>query len=146
MAAALRGIPVHLIEMRPQKYPPAFHTDGFAELVCSNSLRSNALNNAVGILKEELRILNSLILKTADSCAVPAGSALAVDRHLFSETITKTLKNHPAIRVSYEEVIEIPDGPCIIATGPLTSDAFAQTINEFLEVEPLHFMMRLLYR
>ena len=105
---ALRGIPVHLIEMRPQKYPPAFHTDGFAELVCSNSLRSNALNNAVGILKEELRILNSLILKTADSCAVPAGSALAVDRHLFSETITKTLKNHPAIRVSYEEVIEIP--------------------------------------
>lgn len=136
---ALRGIPVHLIEMRPQKYPPAFHTDGFAELVCSNSLRSNTLNNAVGILKEELRILNSLILKTADSCAVPAGSALAVDRHLFSETITKTLKNHPAIRVSYEEVIEIPDGPCIIATGPLTSDAFAQTINEFLEVEPLHF-------
>ncbi|WP_317396025.1 FAD-dependent oxidoreductase, partial [Faecalicoccus pleomorphus] len=136
---AKRGIQVHLIEMRPAKKSPAFHTGNFAELVCSNSLRSNALNNAVGILKEELRILDSLILKTADETSVPAGSALAVDRTLFSEQITKVLKEHPNVRVTEKEVTEIPDGPVIIATGPLTSDAFAKKIDEYLETEPMHF-------
>lgn len=136
---AKRGIKVHLIEMRPKKYPPAFHTDLFGELVCSNSLRSNSLNNAVGILKEELRIMDSLILKAADLNAVPAGSALAVDRMGFSKMITDTIKNHPNIEIKYKEVKEIPEGPCIIATGPLTSDDFAKNIVSFLEQETFHF-------
>ena len=134
-----RGIPVHLIEMRPKKSPPAFHTDQFAELVCSNSLRSNAMNNAVGVLKEELRKLDSLIMKAADENAVPAGSALAVDRNNFSKQITETLKNHPLVRITYEEVTTIPDGPCIIATGPLTSDALSKSIQEFIGQDDLHF-------
>ena len=136
---AKRGIKVHLIEMRPKKYPPAFHTDLFGELVCSNSLRSNSLNNAMGILKEELRIMDSLILKAADLNAVPAGSALAVDRMGFSKMITDTIKNHPNIEIEYKEVKEIPEGPCIIATGPLTSDDFAKNIVSFLEQETFHF-------
>ena len=136
---AKRGIKVHLIEMRPKKYPTAFHTDLFGELVCSNSLRSNSLNNAVGILKEELRIMDSLILKAADLNAVPAGSALAVDRMGFSKMITDTIKNHPNIEIEYKEVKEIPEGPCIIATGPLTSDDFAKNIVSFLEQETFHF-------
>lgn len=136
---AKRGIKVHLIEMRPKKYPPAFHTDLFGELVCSNSLRSNSLNNAVGILKEELRIMDSLILKAADLNAVPAGSALAVDRMGFSKMITDTIKNHPNIEIEYKEVKEIPEGPCIIATGPLTSDDFAKNIVSFLEQETFYF-------
>ncbi|MSS01836.1 methylenetetrahydrofolate--tRNA-(uracil(54)-C(5))-methyltransferase (FADH(2)-oxidizing) TrmFO [Floccifex porci] len=136
---AKRGIKVHLIEMRPKKYPPAFHTDLFGELVCSNSLRSNSLNNAVGILKEELRIMDSLIIKAADLNAVPAGSALAVDRMGFSKMITDTIKNHPNIEIEYKEVKEIPEGPCIIATGPLTSDDFAKNIVSFLEQETFHF-------
>ena len=136
---AKRGIKVHLIEMRPKKYPPAFHTDLFGELVCSNSLRSNSLNNAVGILKEELRIMDSLILKAADLNVVPAGSALAVDRMGFSKMITDTIKNHPNIEIEYKEVKEIPEGPCIIATGPLTSDDFAKNIVSFLEQETFHF-------
>lgn len=136
---AKRNIPVHLIEMRPVKYPAAFHTDGFAELVCSNSLRSNSLNNAVGILKEELRKLDSLVMAAADANAVPAGSALAVDRKGFSKQITETLKNHPCVRISHEEITEIPEGPCIIASGPLTSDALAQSIHDFIETDALHF-------
>lgn len=136
---AKRNIPVHLIEMRPVKYPAAFHTDEFAELVCSNSLRSNSLNNAVGILKEELRKLDSLVMAAADANAVPAGSALAVDRKGFSKQITETLKNHPCVRISHEEITEIPEGPCIIASGPLTSDALAQSIHDFLETDALHF-------
>lgn len=136
---AKRNIPVHLIEMRPVKYPAAFHTDGCAELVCSNSLRSNSLNNAVGILKEELRKLDSLVMAAADANAVPAGSALAVDRKGFSKQITETLKNHPCVRISHEEITEIPEGPCIIASGPLTSDALAQSIHDFLETDALHF-------
>lgn len=136
---AKRGIKVHLIEMRPKKYPPAFHTDLFGELVCSNSLRSNSLNNAVGILKEELRIMDSLIIKAADLNAIPAGSALAVDRMGFSKMITDTIKNHPNIEIEYKEVKEIPEGPCIIATGPLTSDDFAKNIVSFLEQETFHF-------
>lgn len=134
-----RGIPVHLIEMRPKKSPPAFHTDQFAELVCSNSLRSNAMNNAVGVLKEELRQLDSLIMKAADENAVPAGSALAVDRNNFSKQITETLKNHPLVRITYEEVTSIPNRPCIIATGPLTSDALSKSIQEFIGQDDLHF-------
>lgn len=136
---AKRGIHVNLIEMRPEKKSPAFHTGQFAELVCSNSLRSNALTNAVGILKEELRRMDSLIMKAADATSVPAGSALAVDRTLFSEMITKTLKEHPNITVIFKEVTQIPEGPTIIASGPLTSDALAQAIDAFLEQEPLHF-------
>lgn len=134
-----RGIPVRLIEMRPQKESPAFHTDMFAELVCSNSLRSNAMNNAVGILKEELRRLDSLIMKSADMHAVPAGSALAVDRKGFSQYITETIKNHPLVEVVCEEVESIPDGPCIIATGPLTSSALANSIHDFTQEDTFHF-------
>lgn len=134
-----RGIPVRLIEMRPQKESPAFHTDMFAELVCSNSLRSNAMNNAVGILKEELRHLDSLIMKSADMHAVPAGSALAVDRKEFSQYITETIKNHPLVEVICEEVESIPSGPCIIATGPLTSSTLASSIHDFTHEDTFHF-------
>ncbi len=136
---AKRGVHVHLIEMRPVKYPPAFHTDMFAELVCSNSLRSNSLNNAVGILKEELRMLDSLIMKAADANAIPAGSALAVDREGFSKYITETIKNHPNIEIEYKEITSIPEGPVIIATGPLTSEDFAKSIIEFVEQDTFHF-------
>lgn len=136
---AKRNIHVHLIEMRPKKYPPAFHTDQFAELVCSNSLRSNSMNNAVGILKEELRRLDSLIMKAADLHAVPAGSALAVDRQNFSKYVTESIKNHPLIDVTYQEVTDIVKGPCIIATGPLTSDALSDSIKKFLKEDTFHF-------
>lgn len=134
-----RGIPVRIIEMRPEKKPEAFHTDGFAELVCSNSLRSDSLNNAVGILKEEMRQLDSLIMKAADENRVPAGSALAVDRAGFSEEVTKTLKEHPLVEVITEEVTEIPDGPVIIATGPLTSEKLAADIMKKTGSETFHF-------
>lgn len=136
---AKRGIKVKLIEMRPDKKSPAFHSGDFAELVCSNSLRSNALNNAVGILKEELRRLDSLVIRVADQTSVPAGSALAVDRTLFSKKITETLENHPNIEVVREEITKIPEGPCILCTGPLTSDALAQEIDRYLGQDPLHF-------
>ena len=136
---AKRGIHVRLIEMRPKKKSPAFSTDLFGELVCSNSLRSNSLNNAVGILKEELRIMDSLILKAADANQVPAGSALAVDRLGFSQYITDVIRNHENIEVITEEVTEIPEGPCIIATGPLTSDALAKSIVDFVEQDTFHF-------
>lgn len=136
---ANRNVEVTLIEMRPEKKPPAFSTGQFAELVCSNSLRSNSLNNAVGILKEELRKLDSLIMKAADRCAVPAGSALAVDRESFSSYITDQIKNHPNIEVVSKEVTEIPSGPVILATGPLTSDALAKSIQSFLHTDALHF-------
>lgn len=136
---AKRGIKVNLYEMRPKKNPPAFSTDGFAELVCSNSLRSNSLNNAVGIMKEEMRMLDSLIIKAADHTQVPAGSALAVDRHRFSQYITETLKNHPNITVFNEEITKIPDGPVIIASGPLTSDSLAESIQKFTGEDPFHF-------
>ena len=136
---ASAGIPVTLIEMRPDKKPAAFSTGHFAELVCSNSLRSDSLSNAAGLMKEELRRMNSLILKAADQAAVPAGSALAVDREEFSKIITKTLENHPLVTIRREEVTEIPDGPVIIASGPLTSDALAKKIAEFTEHEAFHF-------
>ena len=134
-----RNIPVRLVEMRPKKESPAFHTDRFAELVCSNSLRSNAMNNAVGILKEELRQMDSLIMKSADMHAVPAGSALAVDRETFSQYITDTIKNHPLVEVVNEEMTSLPAGPCIIATGPMTSDTLAKAIHDFTAEDTFHF-------
>lgn len=134
-----RNIPVRLVEMRPKKESPAFHTDRFAELVCSNSLRSNAMNNAVGILKEELRQMDSLIMESADMHAVPAGSALAVDRETFSQYITDTIKNHPLVEVVNEEMTSLPEGPCIIATGPLTSDTLAKAIHDFTAEDTFHF-------
>ena len=134
-----RNIPVRLVEMRPKKESPAFLTDRFAELVCSNSLRSNAMNNAVGILKEELRQMDSLIMKSADMHAVPAGSALAVDRETFSQYITDTIKNHPLVEVVNEEMTSLPEGPCIIATGPLTSDSLAKAIHDFTAEDTFHF-------
>ena len=134
-----RNIPVRLVEMRPKKESPAFHTDRFAELVCSNLLRSNAMKNAVGILKEELRQMDSLIMKSADMHAVPAGSALAVDRETFSQYITDTIKNHPLVEVVNEEMTSLPEGPCIIATGPLTSDTLAKAIHDFTAEDTFHF-------
>ena len=136
---ANRDIPVELYEMRPQKYAPAFHTDQFAELVCSNSLRSDSLKNAVGVMKEEMRRLDSLILKAADENRVPAGSALAVDRQGFSKTVTEAMENHPNITIIHEEVDEIPEGPAIIAAGPLCSDPLAEAIGRLTGQEAMHF-------
>lgn len=136
---ALRGIDVDLIEMRPQKMTPAHKTSGFAELVCSNSLRSNTLTNAVGVLKQEMRMLNSLIMEMADANAVPAGSALAVDRDEFSKQVEAKIRAHERIRVIHEEITEIPEGPCIIASGPLTSDALSKSIAEWINQESFYF-------
>ena len=134
-----RGIPVKLVEMRPLKSSDAHHSDQFAELVCSNSLRSDSLQNAVGILKEEMRHLDSLIMKAADAHRVPAGSALAVDRISFSKTITKILSEHPLVEVVREEITKIPEGPVIIASGPLTSDALSKAIQEMTHEDYFHF-------
>ncbi|KMY45012.1 tRNA (uracil-5-)-methyltransferase [Bacillus sp. FJAT-27916] len=137
---AQRGIQVDLYEMRPVKQTPAHHTDKFAELVCSNSLRANTLTNAVGVLKEEMRHLNSLIIDSADHCSVPAGGALAVDRHEFAGRVTDTLKNHPNITVHHEELTEIPtDGITIIATGPLTSEALSKEISKLTGEDYFYF-------
>ncbi|UXS67104.1 FADH(2)-oxidizing methylenetetrahydrofolate--tRNA-(uracil(54)-C(5))-methyltransferase TrmFO [Staphylococcus chromogenes] len=136
---AERGISVNLYEMRPVKQTPAHHTDKFAELVCSNSLRGNALTNAVGVLKEEMRRLDSLIIAAADNARVPAGGALAVDRHDFSGYVTDTIKNHPNITVKNEEITDIPDGPTIIATGPLTTEPLAEKIVALTGEDQLYF-------
>ena len=137
--AANRGVKVHLYEMRPVKQTPAHHTDKFAELVCSNSLRANTLTNAVGVLKEEMRQLNSIIISSADECAVPAGGALAVDRHEFSAKVTEKIKNHPNITVINEEVQRIPEGIVIIASGPLTSAAMSNEIKQLTGEEYFYF-------
>lgn len=137
--AANRGVKVHLYEMRPVKQTPAHHTDKFAELVCSNSLRANTLTNAVGVLKEEMRHLNSIIISSADECAVPAGGALAVDRHEFSARVTEKIKNHPNITVINEEVQRIPEGIAIIASGPLTSEAMSNEVKELTGEEYFYF-------
>ncbi len=138
--AAERGVGVRLYEMKPEKYTPAHHSPEFAELVCSNSLRSDSLTNAIGLLKEELRRLGSLIMKAADATRVPAGSALAVDRVLFSEYITNAVKTHPNIEVISREVTSVDaDGLTVIATGPLTSDAMAEYIEKDLGCGGLHF-------
>ncbi|ONK23248.1 FADH(2)-oxidizing methylenetetrahydrofolate--tRNA-(uracil(54)-C(5))-methyltransferase TrmFO [Siminovitchia sp. FSL H7-0308] len=136
---AKRGVPVHLYEMRPAKQTPAHHTDKFAELVCSNSLRANSLTNAVGVLKEEMRILDSLIIEAADSASVPAGGALAVDRHEFAGYVTEKIRNHPLITVYNEEITEIPTGLTIIATGPLTSPGLSEKLKQLTGEEYLYF-------
>ncbi|UTT41804.1 FADH(2)-oxidizing methylenetetrahydrofolate--tRNA-(uracil(54)-C(5))-methyltransferase TrmFO [Exiguobacterium aurantiacum] len=136
---AKRGIQVDLYEMRPVRKTPAHHTDQFAELVCSNSLRANGLQNAVGVLKEEMRTLDSLILKAADTASVPAGGALAVDRHDFAGFVTDTLKNHPNVTVHNEEITAIPDGIVIMATGPLTSPDLSASLKAFTGEDYLYF-------
>jgi methylenetetrahydrofolate--tRNA-(uracil-5-)-methyltransferase len=126
--------------MRPHKLTPAHHTGGFAELVCSNSLRARALENAVGLLKEEMRRLDSLIMQAAETTRVPAGGALAVDREAFAAYITGAVSREPIVQVRREEVTGIPDhSPCIIATGPLTSDLMAQAVRELTGQEHLYF-------
>ncbi len=137
--AVSRGVKVRLFEMKPRKFSPAHHSEGFAELVCSNSLRSNMLSNAVGVLKEEMKLLGSLIIEAAYACEVPAGSALAVDRTLFSDYITEKLRNHPLVEVIEGEVTEIPDGITVVATGPLTSESFSETIGGLIGEDYLHF-------
>jgi len=136
---AQRGIRVELIEMKPHKKSPAHHTDTFAELVCSNSLRGDRLENAVGLLKEELRRLDSIIISCADATRVEAGGCLAVDRHGFSRLVTEKLRSHPNITVREEEVTQVPEGPVIIATGPLTSDALSDAIGAYFGKNYLHF-------
>lgn len=138
---AKRGVPVNLREMKPRKMTPAHHTELFGELVCSNSLRSDQLENAVGLLKEELRRLDSLILRCADTHRVAAGGALAVDRLAFSQTITDAIRSHPNITVEEGEVTALPqEGQVIVATGPLTSDALAEDIaKRFPDSGYLHF-------
>lgn len=137
---AKRGIKVVLYEMKPTAYSPAHTLDTFAELVCSNSLRSDQLENAVGLLKEEMRMLDSLIMKCADAHRVPAGGALAVDRTRFSQAVTDALKSEEHITIVHEEIKELPDdGITIIATGPLTSEAFSQYIAALVGEEYLYF-------
>ena len=137
---ANRGIDVRLYEMKPKKMTPAHHSPDFAELVCSNSLRGDRLENAVGLLKEELRRLDSLILYCAEATRVEAGGCLAVDRGGFSQMVTEKIRSHPRITVVEEEVTQVPEGPVIIATGPLTSDALSQAIGEYFgETGYLHF-------
>ncbi|MBE5776483.1 MAG: methylenetetrahydrofolate--tRNA-(uracil(54)-C(5))-methyltransferase (FADH(2)-oxidizing) TrmFO [Clostridiales bacterium] len=134
-----RGIPVRLVEMKPGKKSPAHQADGFAELVCSNSLRSDRLQNAVGLLKEEMRTLDSLIMQAAEHARVPAGGALAVDREQFSGYITKALRQHPLVTVEEREEVSIPDAPVIIATGPLTSDQMGEAIAALPGISTLNF-------
>ena len=137
---AKRGIPVRLFEMRPHQKSPAHQTGQFAELVCSNSLRAAGLTNAVGILKEEMRQLDSLVMQAADENRVPAGGALAVDRDGFSQKITETIENHPLIEVIREEKKEIPkEGIVVIASGPLTSDALSLDISKYTGRDSLYF-------
>ena len=136
---AQRGIDVELYEMKPHKKSPAHHSDDFAELVCSNSLRGDRLENAVGLLKEELRRCGSLIMECAEQTRVEAGGCLAVDRAGFAALVTEKIRNHPNITVVSEEVTKVPEGPVIIATGPLTSDAFSEAIGEYFGTGYLHF-------
>ncbi len=134
------GLPVTLYEMKPAHFSPAHKSPLFAELVCSNSLRSDRLENAVGLLKEEMRALGSLVMAAADQARVPAGGALAVDRERFSGFITDALTRHPLIEIRREEVTEIPDdGATVIATGPLTADALAEAVARLPGVSHLHF-------
>ena len=136
---ARRGIETDLYEMKPVKHSPAHHADTFAELVCSNSLRSDALNNAVGLLKEEMRMIGSLIMEAAEATKVPAGSALAVDREKFSQYVTDKIRKEPLIHVIEEEVTEIPEGPTVIATGPLSSDAMVEAIGKLIDSKYCYF-------
>lgn len=136
---AQSGVPVKLYEMRPKVKTPAHHTQKFAELVCSNSLRANSLTNAVGVLKEEMRRLGSVIIEAADLCAVPAGGALAVDRHEFADYVTEAVRNHPLIEVITDEITDIPEGPTVISSGPLTSPSLSSRLKELTGEEYLYF-------
>ncbi len=137
---AERGVPVRLLEMKPVKMTPAHHSDNLAELVCSNSLRSNELSNAAGLLKEELRRLGGLVVRCADETQVEAGGALAVDREAFAGLVTERVTSHPLVELTHGEVAEIPrSGPVIVATGPLTSDALFEDIHRLVGGEFLHF-------
>lgn len=137
---ARKGIPVRLYEMKPLKYSPAHHLDSFAELVCSNSLRSDQIENAVGLLKEEMRLLDSLIMKCADATRVPAGGALAVDRNEFSLMVSDHLRNHPDITVIHEEITRIPEREMtVVATGPLTSEDLSVNIKALVGEDSLYF-------
>ena len=135
---ANRGIEVELYEMKPIRRSPAHHRDTFAELVCSNSLRSDRLQNGAGLMKEEMRRLGSIIIECADACRVPAGGALAVDREGFTEMVTEKIKTHPNITVIHDEITAIPDSPAIVATGPLTDGELYRAIEEFFGIS-LHF-------
>ena len=137
---AQRGLQVALYEMKPHKKSPAHHSNDFAELVCSNSLRGDRLENAVGLLKEELRRCGSLILQCAEATRVEAGGCLAVDREGFAAMVTEKIRSHPNITVVAEEITEVPEGPVIIATGPLTSDAMSDAIGRYFgQTGYLHF-------
>ena len=136
---AQHGVQVELTEMKPASFSPAHHSPLFAELVCSNSLRSDRLTNAVGLLKEEMRLFGSLVMMAADHARVPAGGALAVDRDMFSGYITDALEQHPNVTIRREEVTAIPEGPVIIATGPLTSDKLADEIAKLPGLDTLNF-------
>ncbi len=136
---AKRGIQVELYEMKPAKMTPAHHSADFAELVCSNSLRGDRLENAVGLLKEELRRCGSLIMECAEATRVEAGGCLAVDRAGFAAMVTERIRSNPRITVIPGEVTQVPEGPVIVATGPLTSDALSQAIGEYFGADYLHF-------
>ena len=136
---ANRGIDVELYEMKPAKMTPAHHSPDFAELVCSNSLRGDRLENAVGLLKEELRRCGSLIMACAEATRVEAGGCLAVDRAGFAALVTEKIRSHPRITLISGEVTQVPEGPVIIATGPLTSDALSKAIGEYFGADYLHF-------
>jgi methylenetetrahydrofolate--tRNA-(uracil-5-)-methyltransferase len=138
--AANLGVPVVLFEMRPQVMTPAHKTDKLAELVCSNSLRSDLIDKPAGLLKEEMRRLNSLIIRCADQAALPGGGALTVDREKFAALVTEAIQQHPLITVVREAVTKIPEvGPVIIATGPLTHDALAEEIRQLIGADFLYF-------
>ncbi len=135
-----RGIAVTLCEMKPEKYSPAHSSENFAELVCSNSLKADRIENACGLLKEEMRLFDSITMRAADKARVPAGGALAVDRDIFSSLITEELKNNPLVTVEYGEVTAIdPDEYTIIATGPLTSEGLYGEIEKLTGGESLYF-------
>ncbi|MBT8353529.1 MAG: methylenetetrahydrofolate--tRNA-(uracil(54)-C(5))-methyltransferase (FADH(2)-oxidizing) TrmFO, partial [Desulfofustis sp.] len=137
-----RGFSVRLLDMKPLKFSPAHESEDLAELVCSNSLRSADPHSAVGLLKDEMRRLDSLVMKAADDTAVPAGKALAVDRQLFAHNITKTLSAHPLVTIARQEVTSLPvqgEAPTILATGPLTSEPLAQSLAEFTGSSRLFF-------
>lgn len=131
--AAEQGVPVVLYEMKPQKFSPAHQSAGLAELICSNSLKAARLDSAAGLLKEEMRRLGSLLVECAARCSVPAGGALAVDRNEFSRLVTEAVEGHPLIKVRREEVTDLPDGPLVVATGPLTAEPLANKIQELCE-------------
>ena len=136
---AERGVRVRLVEMKPVKFTPAHHDPQFAELCCSNSLRSDSLSNAVGLLKEEMRRVGSVVMEAADATRVPAGSALAVDRSKFAQYITERVKNHPLIEVVDAEAQSIPEGVCVVATGPLSSEPMAEAIVKLTGEDGLYF-------